>query len=259
MSDRTRPGVRMATLIGADKKGLGSVEEEEMIEHSTDDPFGKFAAGVFLALQQVEAVMSQHRGKWEVTALIWDGETLVAEPCDRLNSTELAGQLKGRTLICAARENRYMTPSMPQSREAEPLSAVEEHWRKILSGDGSGYAARLIAFERIQVIPEMLSALGVSTVEMLDWVESAGSPFSAGRGPAQEATFKLIEHCLCDIAAPLTKPDATDKELLAFNDWIWNSMLEPTLPTQLIAWIVARGRNLSPEMRALRNNMKRLT
>ena len=230
-----------------------------MIKHNTDDPFGKFAAGVFLALQQVEAVMSQHRGKWGVTALIWDGETLVAEPCDRLNSTELAGQINGRTLICAARENGYMTASMPQSRDPETLSAVEEHWRKILSGYRSGYAARLIAFERIQVIPEMLSALGVSTVEMLDWVDSAGSPFSAGRGPAQEATFKLIEHCLCDLAAPLTKPDATDKELLAFNDWIWNSLLEPTLPTQLIIWMVARGRNLSPEMRALRNNLERLT
>lgn len=218
-----------------------------MIEHSTDDPFGKFAAGVFLALQQVEAVMSQHRGKWGLTALIWDGETLVAEPCDRLNSTELAGQLKGRTLICAARENGYMTPSMPQSREAEPLSAVEEHWRKILSGDGSGYAARLIAFERIQVIPEMLSALGVSTVEMLDWVDSAGSPFSAGRGPAQEATFKLIEHCLCDLAAPLLSPDVTDEELEAFNNWIWSSGMEPMLPQKLIGWMVAHGRNLSSE------------
>ena len=80
-----------------------------MIEHSMDDPFGKFAAGVFLALQQVEAVMSQHRGKWGGTALIWD------------------------------------------------------------------------------------------------------------------------------------------------------SILEPTLPTQLISWMVARGRNLSPEMRALRNNLERLT
>lgn len=230
-----------------------------MIEHSMDDPFGKFAAGVFLALQQVEAVMSQHRGKWELTALIWDGETLVAEPCDRLNSTELAGQLKGRTLICAARENGYMTPSMPQSREAEPLSAVEEHWRKILSGDRSGYAARLIAFERIQVIPEMLSALGVSTVEMLDWVDSAGSPFSAGRGPAQEATFKLIEYCLCDIAAPLLSPDVTDEELEAFNNWIWSSGMEPMLPQKLIGWMVAHGRNLSPEMRALRNNLERLT
>ena len=229
-----------------------------MIEHSMDDPFGKFAAGVFLALQQVEAVMSQHRGKWEVTALIWDGEALVAEPCDRLNSTDLAGRLKGRTLICASSENGYMTPSMLHSREAKTLSAVEEHWRKILSGYRSGYAARLIAFERIQVIPEMLSVLGVSTVEMLDWVDSAGSPFSAGRGPAQEATFKLIEHCLCDLAAPLTKPDARDKELLAFNDWIWNSLLEPTLPTQLIIWMVARGRNLSPEMRTLRNNLERL-
>ena len=117
--------------------------------------------------------MSQHRGKWELTALIWDGKTLVAEPYDRLNSTELAGQLKGRTLICAARENGYMTPSMPQSREAEPLSAVEEHWRKILSGNRYGYAARLIAFERIPVMPEMLSALGVSTVEMLDWSSAA--------------------------------------------------------------------------------------
>ena len=248
----------MSTLIGADKKGLEPMEEEDMIEHRTDDPFGKFAAGIFLALQRVEAVMSQHRGKWEVTALIWDGETLVAEPCDRLNSTELAGQLKGRTLICAAHENGYMTPSMPQSREAEPLSAVEEHWRKTLSGDRSGYAARLIAFERIQVIPEMLSALGASTVEMLDWVDSAGSPFSAGKAPAQEATFKLIEHCLCDIAAPLTKPDPTDKELLAFNDWIWNSLLEPTLPMQLIIWMVAHGHNLSPEMRSLRNNLERL-
>ena len=231
-----------------------------MIEHSTDDPFGKFAAGIFLALQQVKSVMSKHWGKWEVTALIWDGETLVAEPCDRLNSTELAGQLKGRTLICTARENGYMTPSMPQSREAEPLSAVEEHWRKILRGDGSGYAARLIAFERIQVIPEMLSALGVSTVEMLDWVDSAGSPFSAVKGPAQEATFTVIEQCLCDLAAPLTKPDATDKELLTFNDWIWNSSsLGPTLPQQLIGWMVAHGRNLSPEMRTLRNNLERLT
>ena len=233
-----------------------------MIEHSTDDPFGKFAAGIFLALQQVEAVMSQHRDKWELTALIWDGTTLVAEPCDRcdrLYSTELAGQLKGRTLICAARENGYMTPSMPQSREAEPLSAVEEHWRKILSGDGSGYAGGLIALERIQVIPEMLSALGVSTVELLDWVDSAGSPFSAGKAPVQEATFTVIEQCLCDLAAPLTKPDATDKELLAFNDWIWNSLLEPTLPKQLIIWMVARGRNLSPEMRTLRNNLERLT
>ncbi len=250
----------MATLIGADKKGLEPIEEEEMIEHSTDDPFGKFATGIFLALQQVEAVMSKHWGKWEVTALIWDGETLVAEPCDRLNSTELAGQLNGRTLICTARENGYMTPSMLHSREAESLSAVEEHWREILSGDrpGSGCAARLIAFERIQVIPEMLSALGVSTVEMLDWVDRLGSPFFAGKGPAQEATFKLIEHCLCDIAAPLTKPDATDKELLTFNDWICNSILEPTLPTQLIVWMVARGCNLSPEIRALRNNPKRL-
>ena len=230
-----------------------------MIEHSTDDPFGKFAAGIFLALQQVEAVLAPHRGKWEVTALIWDGETLVAEPCDRLNSTDLAGQLKGRTLICTARENGYMTPSMPHSREVEPLSAVEELWRKILSGGLSGYAARLIAFERIQVMPEMLSALDVSTVEMLDWVDSVSSPFSAVKAPAQEATFKLIEHCLCDIAAPLIKPDATDKELLAFNEWIWNSILKPTLPTQLIVWMVARGRNLSPEMRALRNNLERLT
>lgn len=246
----------MATLIGADKKGLEPMEEEDMIEHSTDDPFGKFAAGIFLALQQVEAVMSQHRGKWELTALIWDGEMLVAEPCYRLNSTELAGQLKGRTLICAARENGYMTPSMPQ---AEPLSAVEEHWRKILSGDGSGYAARLIAFERIHVIPEMLSALGVSTVEMLDWVDSAGSPFSAGRAPAQEATFDLVELCLSDIAEPLLNPDVADEELEAFNNWIWSSGLEPMLPQKLIGWMVAHGRNLSPEMRALRNNLEGLT
>lgn len=231
-----------------------------MIEHSTDDPFGKFAAGIFLALQQVESVMSQHRDKLALTALIWDGKTLIAEPCDRLNSTELAGQLNGRTLICAARENGYMTPTRSMwMRGAETLSAVEEHWRKILSGDGSGYAARRIAFERIQVIPEMLSAMEVSTVEMLDWVDSAGSPFSAGKAPAQEATFTVIEHCLCDLAEPLTKPDATDKELLAFNDWIWNSLLEPTLPKQLIIWMVARGRNLSPEMRALRNNLERLT
>ena len=230
-----------------------------MIKHSTDDPFGKFAAGIFLALQQVEEVLAPHRGKWEVTALIWDGETLAAEPLDKLNSTELAGQLKGRTLICTARENGYMMPNMPPSREVEPLSAIEELWRKILSGGLSVYAARLIAFERIPVMTEMLSAMDVSTVEMLDWVDSAGSPFSAGKAPAQEATFKLIEHCLCDIAAPLTKPDATDKELLTFNDWIWNSMLEPTLPTQLIIWMVARGRSLSPEMRALRNNLERLT
>lgn len=90
-------------------------------------------------------------------------------------------------------------------------------------------------------------------------MDSAGSPFSAGRRPAQESTFKLIEHCLCDIAAPLTKPDATDKELLAFNDWIWNSGLEPILPQKLIGWMVAHGHNLSPEMRTLRNNLERLT
>ena len=230
-----------------------------MIKHSTDDPFGKFAAGIFLALQQVEEVLAPHRGKWEVTALIWDGETLAAEPLDKLNSTELAGQLKGRTLICTARENGYMMPNMPLSREVEPLSAIEELWRKILSGGLSVYAARLIAFERIPVMTEMLSAMDVSTVEMLDWVDSVSSPFFAGKAPAQEATFKVIEHCHCDLAAPLTKPDATDKELLDFNDWIWNSILEPTLPTQLISWMVARGRNLSPEMRALRNNLERLT
>ena len=64
MSSKTHPFVRVSTLIGADKKGLGPIEEDDMIEHNTDDPFGKFAAGVFLALQQVEAVMSQPRGKW---------------------------------------------------------------------------------------------------------------------------------------------------------------------------------------------------
>jgi hypothetical protein len=232
-----------------------------MIKHSTDDRVGQFIAGVFLALQQVEAVMSQHRGKWELTALIWDGETLVAEPCDRLNSTELAGQLKGRTLICAARENGYMTPSQPSARDELPLSEVEEHWRKILIGEGVeiGYAARLIAFERVQVIPEMLSALGVSSFRMLGWVDSVGSPFSAGKAPAQEATFDLVELCLSDIAAPLLSPNVTDEELETFNTWIWSSGLEPMLPQKLIGWMVAHGRNLSPEMRTLRNNLERLT
>lgn len=232
-----------------------------MIKYSTDDPVGKFVSGVFLALQQVETVMSQHRGKWEVTALIWDGETLVAERYERANSVGIAQALKCRTLICTASGGRYMTPSQPSARDGLPLSEVEDHWREILSGEGVGigYAARLIAFERVQVIPEILSVLGVSSFRMLGWVDSVGSPFSAGRAPAQESTFDLVELCLSDIAAPLLNPDVTDEELEAFNNWIWSSGLEPMLPQKLIGWMVAHGHNLSPEMRALRNNLERLT
>lgn len=232
-----------------------------MITHSADDRVGKFIAGVFLALQQAEAVLAKHRDGWEVTALIWDGETLVAERYEHANSVGIAQTLKGRTLICTASGGRYMTPSQPSARDGVPLSEVEGHWREVLSGEGVGigYAARLIAFERIQVIPEMLSALGVSSFRMLDWVDSAGSPFSAGRGPAQEATFDLVELCLSDIAAPLLNPNVTDEELEAFNNWIWSPGLEPMLPQKLIGWMVAHGRNLSPEMRTLRNNLERLT
>lgn len=233
-----------------------------MIKHSTDDRVGQFIAGVFLALQQVETVLGKHCDEFEITALIWDGETLVAERYERANcANSIAQALKGRTLICTASGGRYMTPSRPSDRNGLPLSEVEEHWREVLSGEGRGigYAARLIAFERVQVIPEMLSALGVSSIIMLDWVDSVGSPFSAGRAPAQEATFDLVELCIKDIAAPLLNPNVTDEELEAFNNWIWSSGLEPLLPQKLIGWMVAHGRNLSPEMRTLRNNLERLT
>lgn len=230
-----------------------------MITHSADDRVGKFIAGVLLALQQVETVYAKYRDEWETAALIWDGETLVAERYERANSVGIAHTLKGRTLICTASGGKYMTPSNPSTRDGLPLSEVEEHWRKILGGEwGSGYAARLIAFERVQVIPEMLSALGVSSIRMLDWVDSVGSPFSAGIAPAQEATFYLIELCLKDIAEPLTNPNVTDEELQDFNNWIWNSSLEPMLPQKLIGWMVYHGRNLSPEMLTLRNNLERL-
>lgn len=231
-----------------------------MIKHSTDDRVGQFIAGVFLALQQVETVLGKHCDEFEITALIWDGETLVAERYERANS--IAQALKGRTLICTASGGRYMAPSWPSDRNnGLPLSEVEEHWREVLSGEGSGigYAARLIAFERVQVIPEMLSALGVSSIRMLHWVDGVRSPFSAGRAPAQEATFDVVELCLSDIAAPLLNPNVTDEELEAFNNWICSSGLEPLLPQKLIGWMVAHGRNLSPEMRTLRNNLERLT
>lgn len=231
-----------------------------MIKHRADDRVGQFIAGIFLALQQVETVYSKYRDEWETAALIWDGETLVAERYERANSVGIAHTLKGRTLICTASGGKYMTPSNPNTRDGLPLSEVEEHWRKILVGERvSGYAARLIAFERVQVIPEMLSALGVSSIRMLEWVESVGSPFSAGRAPAQEATFDLVELCLRDIAAPLLNPNVTDEELQTFNDWIWNSSLEPMLPQKLICWMVAHVHNLSPAMRTLRNNLERLT
>lgn len=233
-----------------------------MITHSADDRVGQFIAGVFLALQQVETVLGKHSDEFEIAALIWDGETLVAERYERANSVGIAQALKGRTLICTASGGRYMTPSQPSASDGLLLSEVEDHWREVLSGEGVGigYAARLIAFERVQVIPEILSVLGVSAFRMLDWVDSVGSPFSAGKAPAQEATFDLVELCLKDIAAHLTKPDVTDEELQAFNDWIWNSSsLEPTLPQQLIGWMVAHGRNLLTEMRTLRNNLERLT
>ena len=54
-----------------------------MIKHSTDDRVGQFIAGVFLALQQVETVFGKHCDEFEITALIWDGETLVAERYER--------------------------------------------------------------------------------------------------------------------------------------------------------------------------------
>lgn len=69
-SGKSYPCVRIATLIGADKKGLEPMEEEDMIEHSTDDPFGKFAAGIFLTLQQVETVYAKYRDDGTLGTLI---------------------------------------------------------------------------------------------------------------------------------------------------------------------------------------------